>query len=266
MPILIEAAARVNMGTQRDNNEDNIYFNGAYLSEETRERPVAWEAAYSNWPQLYAVCDGMGGEQLGELASLLAVQTLHQTALKLWNMRTSELEPVLDSCVTEANLRVYYEQKNRNVRNIGTTLAMLAVSENQAHVYNVGDSRVYLLRDGKLIQLSEDHTTVMRSVKMGLMTPDAARTHPHRNRLTQFIGINPDEMIIEPHKVTFLLNNRDIFLMCSDGLTDVVNDAEIAGILRSAYRSDEATQNLVNIALAHHTPDNVAVIVLRIQI
>lgn len=265
MQRLIEAACRVHMGTQRENNEDNIYFNGTYLREETRDQPAAWESFFGNIPQIYAVCDGMGGEQLGELASLLAVETFHRVSAGMQGLASGNLERALEFGVTEANQLIYNEQVNRGIRNIGTTLAMLAVSETEVYVLNVGDSRAYFLRDSQLRQVSEDHTTVMRSVKMGLMTMEEARVHPHRNRLTQFLGINPEEMLIEPHKEKIIPNSGDMFMLCSDGLTDVVGDAEIAEILISANRADEAAQNLLAAALANRTPDNVTVIVIKIQ-
>ena len=264
----ITAAASVNMGKKRENNEDNLYFNGEFLTEETREKSVDFETICGDKRQFYAVCDGMGGEQLGELASMIAVETLHKYADLLRHddnkNRGKNIDAEWDRCIREANSLICEAQKRRGVNRIGTTLALLAVDNDNksAHLYNVGDSRIYLFRKEKLEQISFDHTAVANSVKMGVLTPEQARVHPHRNRLTQFVGINPAEMVIEAQKSIIKIKNKDIFLLCSDGLTDMLDDAEISSILKKNNRPAEAVRQLMDEVLSRNGRDNITIIIL----
>ncbi|MCL2814088.1 MAG: protein phosphatase 2C domain-containing protein [Oscillospiraceae bacterium] len=265
MKQIMTAAASVNMGKKRENNEDNLYFNGEFLTEETREKSADFEAVCGDRRQYYAVCDGMGGEELGELASLTAVETLHKYADLLKyddNDKWENIDEAWERCIREANGLICEAQKSRGADRIGTTLALLAVENNFAHLYNVGDSRIYLFRKGKLAQVSFDHTVVANSVKMGILTPEQARTHPHRNRLSQYVGIDPEEMVIEAHKSIMELRNKDIFVLCSDGLTDMLDDAEISGILKGASGPAGAVRRLMDEALSRNGRDNITIIVL----
>ena len=253
----------MNMGGQRANNEDNLYFNGVFLTAETREQPANVETVCKDRRQVYAVCDGMGGEEMGELASLITVETLHKYAGPLKDTADGDMDAQLEKFIHEANLMICEAQRNAGTSRIGTTLAMVAADGGDAHLYNIGDSRIYLLRGGKLEQLSEDHTAVTRSVKLGILTPEQAKTHPHRNRLTQYVGIDETEMIIEPYKISLKMKNKDIFLLCSDGLTDMVDEPEIARILNKTGKPSEAARQLVEAALLREGKDNITVIILK---
>jgi len=265
----ITAAASVNMGKKRANNEDNLYFNGEFLTEETREKPADFDTVCGDKRQSYAICDGMGGEQLGELASLIAVETLRKYAdLRRHNNnnknnnREKNIDAEWERCIRETNGLIVEAQKSRGANRIGTTLALLAVENKFAHLYNVGDSRIYLFRKGKLEQMSFDHTAVANSVKMGILTPEQARIHPGRNRLTQYVGIDPKEMVIEAHKSIIEIENKDVFLLCSDGLTDMLDDAEISRILKETGQPAEAVRQLMDTALSRNGKDNITIIVL----
>ena len=252
----------MNIGKRRTNNEDNLYFNGVYLTAETRERPVNFETECGDRRQVYAVCDGMGGEQMGELASLITVETLHRHVELLKSSVGTDVDAQLENCIREANGLICEAQKSRELNRIGTTLAMLAIEKNFAYFYNIGDSRVYLLRGGVLDQLSEDHTAVSRSVKLGILTPEQAKTHPQRNQLTQYVGIDETEMVIEAHKGKLKMKNNDIFLLCSDGLTDMIEESEISRILNETAQPVESARQLVEAALLNSGKDNITVIIL----
>ena len=262
MKQFISAAANANIGKRRENNEDNFYFNGVFLTAETREQPGEFEAVCGDGRQVYAVCDGMGGEQLGELASLITVETLHKYSGLLKNAPAANMGAELEKCIREANSLICEAQKNRGANRIGTTLAMIAVENKYAYLYNIGDSRIYLLRGGRFEQLSEDHTAAARSVKLGIITPDQAKTHPQRNSLTQYVGIDEAEMVIEPHKSKLKMKDNDIFLLCSDGLTDMVDETEISRILSENNQPAEAARQLVGAALSREGKDNITVIIL----
>jgi len=263
------AAVQVNKGKRRENNEDNLYFNGIYLTEETREKPIGYVSEPNAGVQIYAVCDGMGGEQMGETASLLVVQTIDKYADELKNASPKEADEIISRCITEANSSVCNAMKTSGCGRIGTTLALTAFIGNNAFVYNVGDSRVYMLRKPlfrkrELTQMSEDHTSVMYWVKNGTMTPEEAKTHPRRNSLTQHIGIEPDEMIIEPFTQCIKTKRGDVFLLCSDGLTDCVEDNEIAEVLAANEIPSEATSILLNMAMERGGKDNITIIVINV--
>jgi protein phosphatase len=264
MKYSISAAASVNMGRLRANNEDNLYFNGLFLTEQTREQPAEFEIVCGDNRQFYAVCDGMGGEQYGELASLLAVETIHKYAEYMKRETAAKTAELIESCIQEANNAICEAQRMQGSSRIGTTLALLVAEGKTADIYNVGDSRVYLLRDGKLKQLSEDHTSVMNAIKMGILRPEEAKTHPSRNKLTQYVGISPAEMVIVAHKNTVKIKKKDIFLLCSDGLSDMIDESEMQRILNETGRPDEAARQLMDAALYRGGKDNVTVIVVGI--
>ena len=260
MKHLISAAAGVNVGKHRANNEDNLYFNGAYLSEQTREQPASFEAECSDARQIYAVCDGMGGEQYGELASLLTVETVHRYAGIVRGDTKKSLDEQIRECITAANDLVCQAQKDFEAKRIGTTFALLAVDGRTASVYNMGDSRVYLLRDGEIAQLSEDHTYVASISKILGLTPEQEKSHPMRNRLTRYIGIDSAETTIVAQVSTLRMKKKDIFLLCSDGLSDAVDDDEMRRILSEAANPAEAVNQLMDAALIEGK-DNITVIV-----
>lgn len=259
----ISAAVCGNIGRGRGNNEDNFYFNGEFLTEATRENPADIEFVCHDKRQFYAVCDGMGGEQLGELASLLAAQTLHKYAGFLKSNPDKNIDEYMDGCITEANKVIFEAQKERGVKRIGTTMAVFAYENSMTCLYNVGDSRTYLLRGGKLRQLSEDDTAVANMVKLNIITPEQAKTHPRRNSLTQYVGIDPEEMVIEAHKSFIKMKNGDIFLLCSDGLSDVLGEADMTSIITENERPLDMAKNLVGEALRREGKDNITAVALK---
>ena len=261
----ISAAANVNIGKLRGNNEDNLYFNGVILSEQTREQPLDIESVCGDKRQFYAVCDGMGGEQYGELASILAAQTIHKYAEYLKHETTVKMDAMIERCIYEMNDVICNAQKSMGSSRVGTTLALLAIEGKIADIYNVGDSRVYLLRGGILSQLSEDHTSAASSVRMGILTPEQAKIHPGRNKLTQYVGIDPAEFVIEAARKNLKMKKNDIFLLCSDGLSDMVDESEIRRILCETSKPAEATRQLLNHALYNGGKDNITTIVIYAQ-
>ena len=259
----ISAAANVNIGKRRGNNEDNLYFNGVFLTEHTREQPLDIESVCCDKRQFYAVCDGMGGEQYGELASLLAAETIHKYAEYLKKETSIKMDALIERCIFEMNDVICDAQKSMGSSRIGTTLALLVIEGKTANIYNVGDSRVYLLRGGSLSQLTEDHTSVANAVKMGVLTPEQAKTHPSRNKLTQYVGIDPAEFIIEAYRKTVKMKSKDIFLLCSDGLSDLVEESEIRRILDESGKPAEAARQLLDYALYRGRKDNITSIILK---
>ena len=254
----IESSVITYIGLVRDNNEDNYYINGKYK----KDNKVAIEGYYDTAHReayLYAVCDGMGGERAGEMASLIAVETLAQ-------YQSTDIRRTITGYIQNANKLICDEiERNNGVRS-GTTLALLYIRDNKATAYNIGDSRIYFFRDGDLYLMSEDHTEAQRLVRMGVISQEEAATHKSRNMLTQHLGIFPDEMVIEPFlSEEVKLKKNDIILLCSDGLTDMVSDDEIADILwKRDINTTDLVKELAAATQANGSRDNVTILVVKV--
>ena len=157
------------------------------------------------------------------------------------------------------------EMLGKSGKRMGSTLAALYMDEGMAVGCNVGDSRIYFIRGGKLAQLSVDHTIVQQMVDMGVLTREEARVHKKKNIITKNIGIFPEEMLIEPHFTEPVsLQEGDMFLLCSDGLTDMVRDEEIEEILSKKEITVQADA-LVKAALKNGGRDNVTVLLVKVK-
>jgi serine/threonine protein phosphatase PrpC len=254
----IDYAAASSVGKVRGNNEDNFYANGKTLSDSGGE-PLPLCGTADGFG-CFAVCDGMGGAEFGEVASDIAVRELARREVP----PGGAAEDWCRAYAEAANDKICAEIKARDGIRMGTTLALLVIGGGKATVCNIGDSRVYLARDGQMTQLSADHTQMRRMIDNGVLTPEKAKTHPDRHKLTQHLGIFPRELLIEPYIAAGMpVKNGDIFLLCSDGLTDMLSDAEIAGILLQNNAPGEAAAELVRAALQNGGKDNVTVIVAR---
>lgn len=258
MRFLLHAAVRTHTGKIRDNNEDNFYLQGTVREDVAQQEMDDTCETFDN-RFLAAVADGMGGETAGELASLLAVQALRPSTM-------DRAEDTARQSVTEANRAICNEIEKNSGRRMGSTLAALYIDNGQALCCNVGDSRCYLLRNGILEQLSTDHNKAKRMVELGVLTPEQAARHPSRHELTQYLGIFEEEMLIEPafHPLVGL-RPGDVFLLCSDGLTDMVTEADIASCLAGPGTSEEKAETLVRLALEGGGRDNVTVLAVQVE-
>ena len=254
----LNAAARTHVGRVRSNNEDNFYLQGEIREDVNRQEAEA-RGDFSPARFLAAVADGMGGETAGELASLLAVQSLCPST-------TERAEGTARSSVAQANEKICNEIEKNGGRRMGSTLAALYIDNGQALCCNVGDSRCYLLRNGTLEQLSTDHNKAKRMVELGVLTPEQAARHPSRHELTQHLGIFEEEMLIEPafHPLVGL-RPGDVFLLCSDGLTDMVTEADITACLLEESGPEEKAETLVRLALEGGGRDNVTVLAVQVE-
>ena len=255
--IKFSCAAFSNVGKYRENNEDNFYVNGRY--REFNELKIDSYIDRDEHPQyLYAVCDGMGGEKFGELASMIAVEHLSE-------IQTTDVTLTIQDYIRSTNEQICNEINKNNGTRIGTTLALLYINQKKAIVYNIGDSRVYLYRKGKLTQLSKDHTQAQQLVEMGVIEQNQAMKHKAKHQLTQHLGIFPEELIIEPFiSKEISVKRNDLFLLCSDGLTDMVGEDELRMILSDHKKDVEVIANeLVVSALNHGGKDNVTSIVVK---
>ena len=258
----IFSAAASNVGNVRDKNEDNFFLNGKTLDASIKDTAIEVDTSDSG---LFAVCDGMGGEASGEVASAIAVGALSEFYKQTLEQNASFSE-MIESYADEANARICAEINKNNGKRMGTTFVVLYLKNDIAHVSNIGDSRAYLLRDNQLKQISQDHTQIRRLVEMNILTAEKARVHPDRHKLTQHLGIFPEEMVIEPFSAEpVALVDGDVFLLCSDGLSDMLEDKEIEAIMNQHTTPQDTAQKLVDSALLNGGKDNVTVIVARVK-
>ena len=211
---------------------------------------------------LFAVADGLGGHAAGEVASRLAVEALRSA---FGPGGPAESAPVpserLERAVHEANRRICEEVQGRaERRGMGTTLVAMLVDRERALISHVGDSRAYLWRDGELRRLTSDHSWVNEQVKLGLLSDETAQRHPMRNIVTRALG-SRSEVDVETRDEA--VRPGDVFLLCSDGLNTMLDDAEIAEALAAHADPAEACRNLVQRANARGGEDNTTVVVVR---
>ena len=196
-------------------------------------------------PNTFVVADGMGGAQAGEVASQMLVETVK-------NFLAETPPPFNEKILALA-------RSNQNYRGMGTTATILSLDGGQAYFAHVGDSRIYRLRNNFLEQMTEDHSYVETLVRRGEITPEEARVHPMKNVLIQAVGA-VDELFIDT--ASFTVEGGDTFLLCTDGLTNMVEDATIAEILKNAPNPADA---LINAALQAGGRDNISVIVVGVD-
>lgn len=212
---------------------------------------------------LLVVCDGMGGASAGNVASRYAIERFVEEVRQ-------EIQPGMDNTYMEDLLRVGAQYANQSVfelsnqnpefRGMGTTLVGALVQGENAVLVNVGDSRAYLLRDGGVYQLTEDHSYVQEMVRKGKLTPEQSRNHPHRNLITRAIGV---DTFVDSDLFDYTLGEDDVLLLCSDGLTGMVEDSEIARIIRDAATLEQAAGNLIASACENGGADNITVVLFR---
>ncbi len=249
---MLVAYAHTDVGPVREHNEDSLLIDV--------DRGI------------FVVADGMGGHAAGEVASQMATETVHRTLTEMADpeetrlVRDHETEDPADVlrerlryAMNQASIRIRRESESRpETRGMGTTLVVLVIDGEQAHLAHVGDSRAYLYRGGRLIRLTRDHTVVQQEIDAGRLTPELARLLPHKHILTQSVGFHGP---VEPDTTTRWIERGDIFLLCSDGMTDPLEDDQIAKIMEGA-RAEELPEKLVQEALRAGSEDNITVVVV----
>ncbi len=259
--LMLDAAVRNHKGNVRKNNEDNFYLSGAYMDLSAMDKGGLFTARRTGGVQMYAVCDGMGGTERGELASYQGAQLLsffHE------GLSASVEDEQLLSVVQRISRAIFDRAQNDGVA-CGTTLAMCVWQRGEMRVLHVGDSRVYRARDGELEQVTVDHSEVQQMIEVGMITPEEARTHAKRHVITQYLGMPAKEIALSPSlSAPQRCRAGDWYLLCSDGLTDMVRDDRIAEVLNSSPDSSTACERLVEQALRAGGVDNVTVMCLRV--
>lgn len=241
----ISYAALSHRGNFRPRNQDNFLCAQAYLPSENRGTPTPLTGRLSSGKRpLFGVFDGMGGEEKGEVAAFLAAEAAARTRIG-----PDPREDLRHLCL-RANDAIYDCTAALGLRAMGTTAALVTFADREAHLCNLGDSRIFRLRSGQLTQLSQDH--VLPGVR--------GRKPP----LTQYLGMSPEETALEPYVITERIRGGDLYLLCSDGLTDMLPEDEIRDILRAAPPADAAAQ-LLRQALSRGGKDNITLILCKIS-
>jgi PPM family protein phosphatase len=212
------------------------------------------EDAYVCEPPLFAIADGMGGAQAGEVASRLAAAALKESGAK-----TLGGEQRISDLIQEANRRVYDRSStDPNTSGMGTTITVALVENGNVAFGHVGDSRAYLIRHGRMEQVTEDHSLVNELMKSGKLSREEAEAHPQRSVITRALGTDPD---VDADTFTIEAKTGDVFLLCSDGLTDMVGEREILELVeRNREDLDAALKSLVKAANRSGGEDNITVV------
>lgn len=234
---------RTDIGQKRKNNEDAV---GVYYNQE--DIPLA------------IVADGMGGHQAGDVASQMLVQNLGEA----WEIETvTEQDVILQWLLKKIQLEneKIFEQGEQNISlsGMGTTIVAVVPIGNKLLLAHVGDSRAYLFSNGEFKQVTEDHSLVNELVKSGEITKEQALVHPRRNVLVRSIGMPG---VVEIDVVDIDWQSKDILLLCSDGLTNMLSDEEIANILQSEITLEQKLDMLINLANEAGGRDNITVLIM----
>lgn len=205
---------------------------------------------------LFVVADGMGGHVAGDVASATAVEVLDARSGSL----TASDSATLEAAIKEANASIFRKaQADASLRGMGTTCTLLLVDGANAQLAHVGDSRAYLFRDGALTQITEDHTLVSRMVAEGRIAEEEARRHPQRSVITRALGVDTD---VQVDLTTLELRDGDRVLLCSDGLTTMLENPQVSQVLADETDPQSAAESLVEAANAAGGEDNITAIVV----
>jgi protein phosphatase len=232
----------------------------AYLTDPGKHRPSNEDSLYVGEDiGLFIVADGMGGHNAGEVASKIAVEVTAEF-VRVELQTGKEVEEVFREALAHANRSIFEKASvNPAWSDMGTTLSMALTTDHKVVVGHIGDSRAYLIGKGKIEQLTEDHTFVFEWLKQGLITREQARSHDARHGLTEALGVTNE---VEVDVAIWPWEKNTCLLLCSDGLTDMIEDEEILAIVESASDPQRACNELVTAANREGGEDNITVILI----
>ena len=240
----LAVAARTDVGRVRKGNEDSLH------------------ASANAYRGLFIVADGMGGHAAGEVASEMAVEIVSHDLSDLNDLDSADSHDRVARSLRDANRAVFERTRTeRDKLGMGSTVSALLLSETRYVVGHVGDSRIYIVRDGVMHQLTKDHSLVQEQVDAGLLTPEQARRHPQSNVITRCIGM-ADE--IEPDVFDGEARVGDAFLLASDGLTGMIDDRRIQQLLVSRAKPERIVDALIQEANMNGGNDNITAVVVRV--
>ena len=239
---IAEIYGSTDVGLVRDHNEDFYFIHESNVQKD-----------YS----LLIVADGMGGHEAGEVASELSVTCFVEEFDKLELKKVSNIEKHLSDSLKNANSQVFDKSKETETLGMGTTFTSVLLYDNRLFFAHVGDSRAYLLRENKMIQITQDHSWVAEQVALGIIKPEDAINHPRNNIITRAIGLNSS---VEVDVNSMKVYKGDILLLCSDGLSGLVSDKSIEELI-SINNLQKVPDQLIEIANQNGGTDNITVLV-----
>jgi PPM family protein phosphatase len=246
-------AQQTDVGRKRQVNEDNML---SIIPEDPQV--MAKKGA------LFVVADGMGGHTQGNLASEMAVNTVKDV---YYQDEREEVGVALLQAMKQANSQIYHANTSKNPqpekdKRMGTTCVAAVLRDETVYVANVGDSRAYIVRDGQVKQVTEDHSVVAEQVRAGLLTPDQARGHPQSNIIYRCLG---ERLDVEVDLFSEQVQEDDLLVLCTDGLSNLVSDEELREIVQQ-FGLEESVYHLIEQANEHGGPDNITAIVVRVSL
>jgi PPM family protein phosphatase len=246
--MIYKFCAQTNPGLNRENNEDSVKFDESI--------------------GLGVLADGMGGYNAGEVASGMATEFINSEMAR-WLAEAGQqagprdIHRALEICVDNANLAIFNAAKaNAQYAGMGTTLVLGVFHGETVLVGHIGDSRCYRLRQGAFEQITKDHSLLQEQIDAGLLTLEQAATSLNKNLVTRALGVD-DSVMLEIHE--HLVEPGDLYLMCSDGLSDMVKDAEIGKILEMPSSLEKRAQCLIDAANANGGRDNITVLLVKVE-
>lgn len=256
---------------KRLNHEDNFLINGVYLTSDKQKRMSDNRCYFtsdssSRRTYLFAVSDGMGGHNAGEVASRICVEKLASAEKELYRYSTiNEVVDYLQMIIAEINSEVYaLSCKNDELKGMGATVVILVICGNDVAVLSVGDSRAYYFDGDALVQITKDHTEGQRMLDLGLLTRKELSGFSARKNLNRYIGFDPNRFVFRADEFYPVLENG-ILLLCSDGISDFLPDNRISEILCSEDELKFIAKKLVNEAVLAHNADNATAILVALR-
>jgi protein phosphatase len=238
-------AAGSDVGRVRKGNEDNFF------------------ADANEYRGLFMVADGMGGHAAGEVASQMAVEVVSVDLEKLKDLESADALEMVSLALRHANRAVFERSAaERDKMGMGSTASVLVLADERFIVGHLGDSRIYLFRDGELRQITHDHSVVQEQIDAGLITRDAARNHKQSNVITRCVGMGWD---VEPDITDGDVRQGDVFLLASDGLTGMVDDWRLKTLLGSRATPERLVDAMISEANSRGGVDNITAVVVRVH-
>ncbi|MBE6082438.1 MAG: Stp1/IreP family PP2C-type Ser/Thr phosphatase [Tissierellaceae bacterium] len=242
----MEVGVYTHKGRIRENNQDSYYL------------------STDNEIPLYVVADGMGGHKAGEVASAMAVEIVEDVFLKsqdLLKKKDANIPGLIKKTIEEANREIFHKSlSSEECNGMGTTITLAYFASERLYIGHIGDSRAYIIRNKEIRQLTEDHSLVAEMVKNGSISKEEAQTHPQKNIITRALGTSENiqiDIIIEE------LIDKDIILLCTDGLTNMITEKEIIEILLAGDNLQKCCEKLVGEANSRGGYDNITAIAVR---
>ena len=238
-------AAGSDVGRVRKGNEDSFF------------------ADANEYRGLFMVADGMGGHAAGEVASQMAVEVVSVDLEKLNDLESADALEMVSLALRHANRAVFERSAaERDKMGMGSTASVLVLGDERFIIGHLGDSRIYLFRDGELRQITHDHSVVQEQIDAGLITRDGAKNHKQSNVITRCVGMGWD---VEPDITDGDVRQGDVFLLASDGLTGMVDDWRLQQLLGSRVAPERMVDAMISEANAHGGVDNITVVVVRVH-